>query len=43
MDRENDVRSDAIELGAASEETKGPNGPVTDFALGRILAGLADE
>jgi hypothetical protein len=43
MDREDDVRSEVIELGEASVETKGPNGPVTDFALGRIQAGLADE
>lgn len=43
MDREDDVRSDMIELGAASAETKGPNGPVTDYALGQILSGLSDD
>lgn len=39
MERENDL----IELGAASVETKGTGGPVEDFAIGQLVAGLSDD
>ncbi|WP_157081188.1 benenodin family lasso peptide [Novosphingobium naphthalenivorans] len=39
MEREDDL----IDLGTASVETKGPAGPVEDFAIGQVLAGLSDD
>lgn len=37
-------RDDAvIELGTASEETRGQTGPIVDFRLGIPMTGLADD
>ena len=43
MERENQVSSDIVELGVASDETKGPVGNIADFQLGRTAMGLSDE
>lgn len=36
-------REDQIDLGIASEETKGPTGVPIDDALGQDSAGLSDD
>lgn len=36
-------RVDLIEFGAASIETKGPNGPNFDSKLGQVPIGLNDD
>jgi hypothetical protein len=43
MERENEVRSDLIDLGAARAETKGPVGQRKDDLLGQIGTGLTDD
>ncbi len=35
-------RSDVNDLGAATVETKGPFGPITDQRLGQVAAGLTN-
>ncbi|MDO7843591.1 benenodin family lasso peptide [Sphingomonas immobilis] len=40
---ERDDILDVIELGTASEATKGVGGPVGDGDLGQMHAGLADD
>jgi len=32
-----------IDLGAASDETKGPGGPFVDIGLGQLTPGLSDD
>lgn len=43
MERDDDVRSDVIELGAASAETRGAWGPLIDHKLGQVMAGLSND
>ena len=42
MQTQNTIRPDVIELGAATVETKGPFGPITDHKLGQVAPGLSD-
>lgn len=42
MKNEKKVRSDMIELGAATAETKGSFGPIADQRLGQVTPGLSD-
>lgn len=43
MEREKEARSDLIDLGAATAETRGPVGIFTDERLGRETPGLSNE
>ena len=43
MERENEDRSELIDLGAATAETRGPVGILTDEFLGREATGLSTE
>lgn len=42
MQTQKTIRLDVIELGAATVETKGPFGPITDQRLGQVAPGLSD-
>lgn len=37
------VQDDLIEIVAASEATQGKTGPIVDFMLGQMMAGLQGE
>ena len=43
MERDNEVRSDLIDLGTASIETKGLDGKIPDFQHGQDAVGLTDD
>jgi len=43
MERDHEQRSDLIELGAASTETKGFEGKVPDLAIGLSGTNLSDD
>lgn len=43
MERDNEQRSDLIDLGTASVETKGLIGKVVDYANGQQGTALADD
>lgn len=43
MQRDNELRSDLIDLGTVSAETKGIEGNVPDLAQGQNLTGLTDD
>lgn len=43
MDLKNELRTDAVELGIASDETKGPAGKMVDIGLGQEPVGLSDD
>jgi len=43
MERDNHEQSDLIDLGRASVETKGPQGPIKDEQAGILFSGLADD
>ena len=43
MKRDNQTPSDVIDLGTASIETRGPQGPVKDEQAGILFSGLSDD
>ena len=43
MERNDQVHASKIDLGAASDETKGPVGKMIDISLGQAAAGLSDD
>jgi hypothetical protein len=40
---EREPNADVIDLGIATDETKGQVGPIADFKLGQVATGLSDD